>query len=354
MRQLLKGNHSVVKGAIAAGCKAYFGYPITPASEIAEAASELFPESGGIFIPAESEIGSIQMMFGASSAGVRCMTASSGPGISLMQEGISYLAGGELPGVIVDIMRAGPGLGNLGVEQGDYFQAVKGGGHGNYRTPTFAPNSVQEMCNLTMHAFDVADRYRNPVVVLADGALGQMMEPVEFPETTPEEPEKPWAVRGDAATRGNLITSIFLEHDVQEKLITKLENKYQEMEEKEVMWEESQTDDADILIVAYGIASRIARSAVDMARSKGMRIGLLRPISLYPFPTKRIRQLAGKAYSIMVFELSSGQMVEDVRLAVNGITPVELLRRTGGMMPTEEDILQALKKMESESVGDYA
>jgi 2-oxoisovalerate ferredoxin oxidoreductase alpha subunit len=354
MRQLLKGNHAVVRGAIAAGCKAYFGYPITPASEIAEAASELFPESGGIFIPAESEIGSIQMMFGASSAGVRCMTASSGPGISLMQEGISYMAGAELPGVIVNIMRAGPGLGNLGVEQGDYFQSVKGGGHGNYRTAVFAPNSVQEMCDLTMHAFDVADRYRNPVLVLADGALGQMMEPVEIPESAAREPEKPWAVRGDAATRKNLITSIFLEHHVQEKLITKLEDKYREMEEKEVMWEEFQTEDFDLLIVAFGISSRIAREATEMARSEGIRVGLLRPISLFPFPTKRIRQLAGKAFSILVFELSSGKMVEDVRLAVNGITPVELLRRTGGMMPTSEEIVAILKTMESESVGNKA
>jgi len=354
MRQLLKGNHAVVRGAIAAGCKAYFGYPITPASEIAEAASELFPEAGGVFIPAESEIGSIQMLFGASSAGVRAMTASSGPGLSLMQEGISYMAGGELPGVIVDITRAGPGLGNLGVEQADYFQSVKGGGHGNYRTPTFAPNSVQEMCDLTMHAFDVADRYRNPVLVLADGALGQMMEPVEVPESAPDEPEKPWAVKGDAATRKNLITSIYLEHDVQETLITKLEDKYREMEEKEVMWEEIQTEDSEIIIIAYGISSRIAREAVELARADGVRVGLLRPISLYPFPTKRIRQLAGKAYSMLVLELSSGQLIEDVRLSVNGITPVQLLRRTGGMMPTAEDVVQVLKTMESESVGNYS
>jgi pyruvate/2-oxoacid:ferredoxin oxidoreductase alpha subunit len=254
----------------------------------------------------------------------------------------------------VDIMRAGPGLGNLGVEQGDYFQATRGGGHGNYRTAAFAPNSVQEMCNLTMHAFDVADRYRNPVIVLADGALGQMMEPVEIPKTRPEEPDKPWAVRGDAATRKNLITSIFLEHSVQEVLITRLEDKYREVEDKEVMLEEIQTEDSEIIIVAFGIASRIAREAVEMARADGLKVGLLRPISLYPFPTKRIRQLAGKAYSILVFELSSGQMVEDVRLAVNGITPVQLLRRTGGMMPTSEEIVAILKTMESESVGNKA
>lgn len=354
MRHLLKGNEAVVRGAVAAGCKAYFGYPITPASEIAETASLLLPDAGGVFIPAESEIAAIQMVYGASSAGVRAMTASSGPGISLMQEGVSYMAGAELPGVIVDVMRAGPGLGNLGVEQGDYLQLVKGGGHGNYRTPVFAPNSVQEMCDLTIHAFEVADRYRNPVYVLADGALGQMMEPVEVPKTVQSQPEKPWAVRGDAATRKNLITSIFLEHEKQEILITRLEQKYREIEKNEVLLQEILTEDAEILIVAYGISSRIARAAVELARAGGIRVGLLRPISLYPFPTKRLRQLAGKVYGVMVMELSSGQLIEDVRLSTGGITPIQLLRRTGGMMPTAEDVAQALKKMESESVGNKA
>ena len=355
MRQLLKGNEAVVRGAIAAGCKAFFGYPITPASEIAEAASLLLPESGGIFIPAESELSAIQMVYGASSAGVRAMTASSGPGISLMQEGVSYLAGAELPGVIVDIMRAGPGLGNLGVEQGDYHMTVKGGGHGCYRTPVFAPNSVQEMCDLTKHAFEVADRYRTPVYVLADGALGQMMEPVEIPQTKSTQPDKPWAVVGDAATRKNLITSIYLEHEKQESIIiSKLEEKYEEIEKKEVLWQEISTEDAELLIVAYGISSRIARAAVDISRAEGVRVGLLRPISLYPFPMKRLRQLAGKVYSIMVLELSSGQLIEDVRLSVSGITPIQLLRRTGGMMPTAEDVVQTLKKLEKECVGNYA
>jgi 2-oxoisovalerate ferredoxin oxidoreductase alpha subunit len=312
MRQLIKGNEAVVHGAIAAGCKAFFGYPITPASEIAEAASLLMPEAGSVFIPAESEIGSVQMMFGASSAGVRCMSASSGPGISLMQEGISYMAGAELPGVIVNIMRAGPGLGNLGVEQADYFQCVKGGGHGNYRTPVFAPNSVQEMCDLTIHAFEVADRYRNPVIVLADGALGQMMESIEIPQTVQREPRKPWAVAGTAKTRKNLITSIFLEHEKQEVLITKMERKYKKVEENEVLSEEISTEDAELLVVAYGISSRIARAAVEMARADGVRAGLLRPISLYPFPERRLRQLAEEASSVLVFELSSGQLIEDV------------------------------------------
>ena len=354
MRHLCKGNEAVVRGAIAAGCKAYFGYPITPASEIAEQASVLLPETGGIFVPAESEIGAIQMTFGAASAGVRAMTASSGPGISLMQEGISYMAGASLPGVIVDVMRAGPGLGNLGVEQSDYLQLVKGGGHGSYHTPVFAPNSVQEMCDLTMHAFEVADRYRTPAIVLADGALGQMMEPIVIPETAPKEPDKPWAVVGNAATRKNLITSIYLEHAKQEILITELEKKYAEIEKKEVLWQEVQTEDAELLIVAYGISSRIARAAVELAREGGTHVGLLRPISLYPFPATRLRQLAGKAYSILVLELSSGQLIEDVRLHVGGITPVQLLRRTGGMMPTAEDVVEAIKKMEKERVGNYA
>jgi len=354
MRHLIKGNEAVVRGALVAGCKAYFGYPITPASEIAEAASLLLPESGGIFIPAESEIGAIQMLFGAASAGVRAMTASSGPGISLMQEGISYMAGALLPGVIVDIQRAGPGLGNLGVEQGDYHQAVKSGGHGCYRTPVFAPNCVQEMCDLTIHAFEVADRYRNPVIVLADGALGQMMEPIQIPPQTQNEPEKPWAVDGTAATRKNLVTSIYLEHEKQEILITQLEQKYAEIENKEVLFQEIQTEDAELLIVAFGISSRIARAAVEIARAEGIRVGLLRPISLYPFPGKRLRQLAGKVYAVLALELSSGQMVEDVRLSISGITPVQLLRRTGGMMPTAEDVVQTLKTMEKECVGNHA
>jgi 2-oxoisovalerate ferredoxin oxidoreductase alpha subunit len=354
MRHLLKGNDAVVRGAIAAGCKAYFGYPITPASEIAEQASVLLPESGGVFIPAESEIGAVQMLYGAASAGVRAMTASSGPGISLMQEGVSYMAGASLPGVIVDVTRAGPGLGNLGVEQSDYLQLTKGGGHGSYHTPVFAPNSVQEMCDLTIHAFEIADRYRTPVYVLADGALGQMMEPIEIPETASPEPEKPWAVVGNAETRKNLITSIYLEHARQEILITELEERYKEMEKKEVLWQEYETEDAQLLIVAYGISSRIAHAAVEIAREHGTKVGLLRPISLYPFPSTRMRQLAGKAFSILVLELSSGQLVEDVRLHVGGITPIQLLRRTGGMMPTAEDVVQAIKKMEKECVGNIA
>ena len=353
MRQLMKGNEAVIHAAVAAGCRAYFGYPITPASEIAEAAALYLPKAGGIFIQAESEIGAIQMVFGAASAGIRSMSASSGPGISLMQEGLSYIAGSELPCVIVDIMRGGPGLGNIGPEQGDYFQVVKGGGHGNYRVLVLAPNSVQEMCDLTVRAFELADRYRNPAFVLADGVLGQMMEAVELPAPTQALPEKPWAVKGDAATRRNLISSIQLEHEHLEALITKLETKYREME-RECAWEEYATEDAEVLLVAYGITSRVARAAAEMAGARGLSVGLLRPVTLFPFPSKRVHQLAGKASAVLVVELSSGQLIEDVRLAVNGVAPVRLFRRTGGMIPTAEDVLEAIQKLEGERVGNYA
>ena len=255
----------------------------------------------------------------------------------------------------MDIQRAGPGLGNLGVEQGDYHQAVKAGGNGCYKTPVFAPGNVQEMMDLTVHAFNVADRYRTPVIVLSDGALGQMMESVEIRDVKPDEPDKSsWAVSGTAETRKNLITSILLEHEKQERHITGLEKKYAEMEEKEVLLDEYLTADAEILVIAYGISSRISRAAVDLARADGVRAGLLRPISLYPFPSKRLRQIAGKVYGILVVELSSGQLVEDVRLYTGGITPVQLLRRTGGMMPTAEDVFSAIKKMEKECVGNNA
>ncbi len=354
MRELMKGNEAVIHGALAAGCRAYFGYPITPASEIAETASLLLPISGGVFVQAESEIGAIQMVYGASSAGVRCMTASSGPGISLMQEGISYLAGSELPCVIVDIMRGGPGLGNIGPEQSDYLQMVKGGGHGNYRTIVLAPNSVQEMCDITIRAFELADRYRNPAVVLADGVLGQMMEAVEIPQQVAALPEKPWAVTGNAATRKNLIASIHLEHEALEAHITKLTQKYLEIERQECSWEEYSTEDADVLLVAYGISSRVSRAAAEMARAEGVRAGLVRPVTLFPFPSERIHRLAKRVQAVVVVELSNGQLIEDVRLAVNGPTPIKLMNRTGGMIPTAEDVLEVIKRAESRCVGNYA
>jgi pyruvate/2-oxoacid:ferredoxin oxidoreductase alpha subunit len=354
MRRLMKGNDAIVRGAILAGCKAYFGYPITPASEIAESASLLFPDSGGIFLQAESEIGSIQMVYGAASAGIRVMTGSSGPGISLMQEGISYLAGAELPCVIADIMRGGPGLGNIGPEQGDYFQMVKGGGHGNYRNIVLAPNNVQEMCDLTILAFELADRYRNPAVVLADGALGQMMEAVELPARSSDRPAKDWAVTGEAVTRSNLITSIYLRHEELERHNEKLQAKYRRIEQEEVRWEEFMTEDADFLLVGYGISSRVARATAESARSQGMKIGLMRPITLYPFPYKQLERLAAKVRAVLVVELSYGQLLEDVRLAVSGRIPVQLLGRAGGMIPTEEEVLAAISRMENECVGNYA
>jgi len=354
MRQLMKGNDAVVNGAILAGCQAYFGYPITPASEIAETAALLFPKAGGVFLQAESEIASIQMVYGAASAGVRTMTGSSGPGISLMQEGISYIAGAELPCVIVDIMRGGPGLGNIGPEQGDYSQMVKGGGHGNYKNIVLAPNSVQEMCDLTILAFELADRYRNPAVVLADGALGQMMEAVQLPSGSPLLPVKEWAVSGNAETRNNLITSIYLRHEELEQHNLKLQAKYHRIEEKEVRWEEHLTEDAEILLVGYGISSRVARATVEEARGLGMKVGLMRPITLFPVPAKQLAGLAAKVKGMLVVELSYGQLCEDVRLAVNGRVPVELLGRAGGMIPTEGEILSAIKKMENERVGNQA
>lgn len=354
MRRLMKGNEAIIQAAITAGCRAYFGYPITPASEIAEAAALHLPKVGGIFIQAESEIAAIHMVYGASSAGIRAMSASSGPGISLMQEGISYMAGSELPCVIVDIMRGGPGLGNIGPEQGDYFQMVKGGGHGNYRNLVFAPNSVQEMFDLTVKAFEVADRYRNPAVVLADGALGQMMEAIEFPEIAVEQPEKPWAVTGEASTRRNFITSVFLKSELMEAHNMKINAKYREAEKGECLWNEFMTADAEVLIVSYGITSRVARAAVEIAREQGIRAGLLRPISLFPFPSQRICEAAAGARSVLVVELSNGQLIEDVRLAVNNVTPVRLLNRMGGMIPTAEDVLEVVKKMERECVGNYA
>ena len=343
-KQLTKGNEAIVKAAVLAGCRAFYGYPITPASEIAEAAALYLPRAGGVFIQAESEVAAINMLYGGAGAGVRCMTASSGPGISLMQEGFSYIAGAELPCVIADIMRAGPGLGNIAPEQSDYNQIVKGGGHGCYRTLVLAPDSVQEMADLTTLAFDLADRYRNPAVVLADGFIGQMMEPVAFAAraTVPEPPE--WSVQGTAQTRSNLISSIYLEPDVMEKHIRKLEAKYQEAERNEVRYESWRTEDAEIVLVGYGIVGRILKAAVELARARGIAAGLLRPISLYPFPAQALRDLARHAKAFAVVELSTGQMIDDVRLALNGAAPVEFFSRVGGNAPSAEDVLAFVER----------
>ncbi len=348
MRQPCKGNVAVIKGAILAGCRAYFGYPITPASEIAEAAALYLPQVGGTFIQAESEVASINMVYGAAATGIRCMTASSGPGLSLMQEGISYLAGAELPCVIVDVVRGGPGLGNIAPEQSDYFAMVKGGGHGNYRNIVLAPASVQEMADLTMLAFDLADRYRNPVIVLTDGFVGQMMEPIELEDEEITPPEKPWAVKGTPETQKNLITSIYLEADDLEAHVRRLEAKYRLAQELEPRVENYLTDDADVLVVGYGIVARVLRSAVEQARAQGLRAGLFRPITLWPFPGKQLAKIAERCRKVLVVEMSTGQMVEDVRLALNGRVPVELYSRVGGNVPSAEEVhAQLLESVEA-------
>ena len=328
--QMIKGNTAVVVGAMYAGCDCFFGYPITPASEILHEASKYFPMVGRNFVQAESEEASINMVYGASGAGHRVMTASSGPGISLMQEGFTFLAGAELPAVIVDIMRAGPGLGNIGPEQGDYNQIVKGGGHGNYKNIVLAPNSVQEMCDLTMKAFELADKWRNPVIVLADGTLGQMAEPLEFPTEAIKPSEKDWAVKGNKKTMDNLITSIFNDFNDLEDFNYKLQEKYDKIEAEEVIFDEYKVEDAEIVLVSYGISSRIARSAVEKKKKKGLKVGLLRPITLSPFPTERIKELSDKGVSFISVEMSNGQLLADVQFAALRKENTYLVNRMGG------------------------
>ncbi|MFQ5824801.1 MAG: 3-methyl-2-oxobutanoate dehydrogenase subunit VorB [bacterium] len=344
-RLFVKGNEAVIKGAILAGCRAFYGYPITPASEIAEAAAYFFPQVGGTFLQAESEIASINMVYGAASTGQRVMTASSSPGISLKQEGISYAAGSELPLVVVDIMRGGPGLGNIAPEQADYNQIVKGGGHGNYKVIVFAPNCAQEMCDLTMLAFELADKYRNPMVVLADGFVGQMMEPVELPEPITKLPVKPWAIDGTAKTSGNLFTSIYMDPTELEEHNRKLQEKYKRIEAAEVRYEEFHTKDAEVIMMGYGIVSRILQTVVEEARSQGLSVGLLRPITLWPFPKQKIQELSKTAKLFFVSELSNGQMVDDVRLALEGKRPTKFYGRMGGSVPTTQELLQKLKEI---------
>ena len=344
-KQLMKGNEAIVKSAILAGCRAFYGYPITPASEIAEAAAEFMPKTGGVYVQAESEVAACNMLYGAASAGVRAMSASSGPGISLMQEGISYMAGAELPCVIADITRSGPGLGNLGAEQSDYHQVVKCGGHGNYRTIVLAPHSVQEMADLTALAFDLADRYRNPVMVMADGFIGQMMEPVEFPQTATRPHLPSWAVAGTAASRGNLITSLYLDVDELEKHSRALEAKYKLAEQREARAEEWLAGDAEIVLVGYGIVGRILKSVTAQARAEGLKVGVLRPITLYPFPVVQFERLAFSAKLFVVVEMSNGQMIEDVKLALNGSRPVEFLNRMGGNVPSHEEVLRFVHEL---------
>jgi 2-oxoisovalerate ferredoxin oxidoreductase alpha subunit len=343
--KLVKGNTAVAVGAIYAGADCFFGYPITPASEILHEASWHFPKLGRRFVQAESEEAAINMVYGGATAGRRVMTASSGPGISLMQEGVSYLAGAQLPAVIVNIMRAGPGLGNIGPEQGDYAQCVKGGGHGNYRTVVLAPNSVQEMCDMTMQAFDLAFRYRTPVYVLADAVLGQMIEPLRFPDRAVEPAvDAAWAVAGTAETRGNLVTSIFLDFDELEAFNDELQEKYALIQEREADAEMLRTDDAEIVLVSYGISSRIARSAVEEARAAGIRVGLVRPRTLFPFPSATLRNVADQGVSAFIsVEMSNGQMADDVRLAIDCRVPVSVVSRLGGNLITLNQIMEAIR-----------
>lgn len=343
-KQLMKGNEAIVKSAILCGCRAFYGYPITPASEITEAAAEYMPRAGGVFVQAESEVAAVNMLYGGAAAGVRCMTASSGPGISLMQEGISYMAGAELPCVIADITRSGPGLGNIAAEQGDYHQVVKGGGHGNYRTLVLAPDSVQEMADLTALAFELADCYRNPAVVMADGFVGQMMEPVEFPlkAILPRQPE--WAVTGTKKTRANVINSLHLDADEMEAHQRALEAKYREAEKREARAEELFTGDADIVLTGYGIVGRILKAVAVEARADGLKVGVLRPITLYPFPAAYYQRLARRARLFIAVEMSNGQMLEDVRLALNGARPVEFFSRVGGNVPSHDEVLALVRK----------
>lgn len=345
-RMLMKGNYAAVYGAILAGCEAYYGYPITPASEIAESASALFPKFGRTFLQAESEIAAINMVYGASGCGQRVMTGSSGPGISLKQEGISYCAGSALPCVIVDIMRGGPGLGNIGPEQSDYNQVVKGGGHGNYRNIVLAPNSAQEMCDLTMLAFELADKYRNPVFVLTDGVIGQMMEAVDLPEPVSEFPDKSdWAVKGTAESR-HLINSIYLDHDDLERWNRELEKKYKTIQKNEVQVEEYMMDDAEIVTIGYGSSSRVLRSAVDIAREKGIKLGLLRLITLFPFPVDEIAKLPDRGIKgILTVEMSTGQLVDDVNLALKGRMFSDLYGRLGGNVPSAMEILAKISEL---------
>ena len=339
---LIKGNDAIVKAALLAGCRSFYGYPITPASEISEGAAKYFPLAGGTFVQAESEVAAINMVFGAASAGERAMTASSGPGLSLMQEGISYLAGAELPCVIADIMRGGPGLGNIGPEQADYNQMVKGGGHGSYHNIVYAPATAQEMCDFTIKAFEMADRYRNPAIVLADAFTGQMMEPVAFPERGELPPRPDWALRGDAETRGNLITSIHMDPEKLEEHNRRLMAKYDRVAADLPEWRTYRLVDAEIALVGYGIIGRVLRSVVDLAREKGIKAGLIRPATLWPFPTDFIAREVEHVQRFLVVELSNGQMVDDVRLAVNGRRPVAFYGRHGGMVPSPQEILEVV------------
>jgi 2-oxoglutarate/2-oxoacid ferredoxin oxidoreductase subunit alpha len=340
---LMTGNEAIGEAAIRSGCDAYFGYPITPQNELTAYMSRRMLEEGRVFIQSESELAAINMVIGAAVSGKRAMTSSSSPGISLKQEGISYMAGMELPGVIVNVVRGGPGLGNIAPAQSDYWQATRGGGHGDYRTICLAPSTLQECVDLVALAFDLADKYRNPALILADGRLGQMMEPITFDTVpAPSPPPKPWALTGAKGRPEQSIKSLFLNENVLEALNIKLGEKYAEIEKNEVRYEETQMDDAEICIVAYGTSARVSRDVLKAARSEGLKVGMIRPISLWPYPYAPIRAAAERVRFFLVPEMSLGQMIEDVRLAVEGRKPVYHTGRVGGNVSTAKEILDAL------------
>jgi len=342
---LVSGNEACAEGAIQAGCKFYAGYPITPQNDIPAYMSRRMCEVNGTFIQAESELAAVNMVLGAAVTGDRVMTSSSSPGISLKQEGISYLAGCELPAVIVNVMRGGPGLGNIAPSQADYFQATKGGGHGDYKMVVLAPASCQEMFEFTRISFDIADKYRNPVMILGDGILGQMMEPVEIKNGPKTKTPKPWALTGCKGREPNFIKSLFLKEGELEAFNTKLQKKFKLMKKNELKYEEYKTEDADIVIVAYGTSSRISKACVETLRKNKIKAGLLRLITLWPFPYKKLQSLSKGKTKFLVVEMSAGQMVEDVRLAIEDDKRIGFYGRTGGGVPTEQEIIKHAKNM---------
>ena len=344
---LMKGNEAIAEAAIQAGCKMFFGYPITPQTEVAAYMAKKLPKIGGTFLQAESEVAAINMVYGAAGAGARVMTSSSSPGISLKQEGISYIAGSDLPCLIVNIVRGGPGLGGIQPAQSDYFQATKGGGHGDYHLFVIAPSSIQEIVDLTCHAFDVADTYRIPVMMMGDGMLGQMMEPISFSEIKRADlPEKTWATTGTQMKRErNIINSLFMAPEELEDLIRERQKRYDIIERDEVMVEEIDVDGADIVVTAYGTIARVVKNAKIIAEQQGIKVGIIRPITLWPFPKQAFAKAAASKKPVLCVEMSMGQMVEDVRLAVNGAVPVHFYGRTGGVVPAPEDIAAEIKKI---------